>query len=209
MKLIVHFLLLLVGISFASSEETVSPLFIEGYGDEVSYAPGEILKLHTSTTGSSFSVSIARLGLKTEPLHTGTNIPGGVAAIPENASSAGCGWPVSYEFEIPVHWKSGYYRVVFSTQDSGGKFVQRGRRTAQSECYFVLRSSDPGSSSKILLQLATNTYNAYNNWGGSSLYGFHGRHGLQGHQVSFHRPPPFPLFEMGTGFREVGGKRGL
>jgi hypothetical protein len=39
-----------------------------------------------------------------------------------------------------------------------------------------------------LLQLATNTYNAYNNWGGGSLYGFHGRAGLQGHRVSFDRP---------------------
>ena len=34
-----------------------------------------------------------------------------------------------------------------------------------------------------------NTYNAYNNWGGSSLYGYHGRAKLQGNQVSFNRPP--------------------
>jgi hypothetical protein len=39
-----------------------------------------------------------------------------------------------------------------------------------------------------LLQLSTNTYNAYNNWGGSSLYAFHGRANLQGHRVSFDRP---------------------
>ena len=31
----------------------------------------------------------------------------------------------------------------------------------------------------ILLELSTNTYNAYTNWGGSSLYAYHGRAGLQ------------------------------
>src|SRR5690606_13244515 len=51
---------------------------------------------------------------------------------------------------------------------------------------------------KILLQLATNTYNAYNNWGGFSLYAYNGRNGNQGHRVSFERPPAslFPLWEQ-------------
>src|SRR5690606_25867094 len=62
-------------------------------------------------------------------------------------------------------------------------------RTAEGNCYFVLRPEKPGSSSKILLQLATHTYNAYNNWGGFSLYGYHGRGGNQGHRVSYERPP--------------------
>jgi hypothetical protein len=53
----------------------------------------------------------------------------------------------------------------------------------------VLRSATPGRDAKILLQLATNTYNAYNNWGGTSLYAYNGRGGLQGNRVSFERPP--------------------
>jgi len=31
---------------------------------------------------------------------------------------------------------------------------------------FVLRPADPGKQSKVLLQIATNTYHAYTNWGG-------------------------------------------
>ena len=54
--------------------------------------------------------------------------------------------------------------------------------------FFVVRAAQPGHNTKILIQLATNSYNAYNNWGGFSLYAFHGRSNLQGHRVSFNRP---------------------
>jgi hypothetical protein len=74
-------------------------------------------------------------------------------------------------------------------RDGGGKFIQRNARTAEGSCYFVLRSADPGKASKILLQLSTHTYNAYTNWGGFSLYAYHGRGGNQGHRVSYERPP--------------------
>jgi hypothetical protein len=53
---------------------------------------------------------------------------------------------------------------------------------------FVVRSANPGEDARILLQLSTNTYNAYTNWGGHSLYSYHDRDGLQGHRVSFDRP---------------------
>ncbi len=66
--------------------------------------------------------------------------------------------------------------------------TQRGRRTAESDLYFVVRPKSPGSTSKILLQLSANTYNAYNNWGGFSLYAYNGRAKNQGSRVSFHRP---------------------
>jgi hypothetical protein len=52
----------------------------------------------------------------------------------------------------------------------------------------VLRAADPGRNSPILLQLATNTYNAYTNWGGYSLYAYNGRDKVQGRRVSFDRP---------------------
>lgn len=40
-----------------------------------------------------------------------------------------------------------------------------------------------------MLQLSTHTYDDYNNWGGFSLYGYHARSGIQGHEVSYARPP--------------------
>jgi hypothetical protein len=48
-----------------------------------------------------------------------------------------------------------------------------------------MRAQQPGKRAKILLQLCTNTYNAYNQWGGASLYG--GPKGVVT-RVSFERP---------------------
>ncbi|MCR9296304.1 MAG: hypothetical protein NXI32_26635, partial [bacterium] len=76
--------------------------------------------------------------------------------------------------------------------------VEKGEQSASSTLFFVVRESQPGSRSKILLQLATNTYNAYTNWGGHSLYGYHDRDGIQGHRVSFDRPLT-SLFERWEG----------
>ena len=99
---------------------------------------------------------------------------------------------------VPAEWKSGYYSAVFKVSDGGGKFVGRNRRTAEMESFFIVRPSSFDKGVKILLQMATNTYNAYNNWGGSSLYAYHGRANLQGHRVSFQRPQSslFPNWEQ-------------
>ena len=187
-KFIVSFLTVFISLN-SIAEETVPPLYIEGYPSEISCAPGDTLKLHVSTTGAQYSVKIERLGAVPKTVHQESGIAGKSFPVPESASTKGCGWPVSYQWELPAALQSGYYRVWFSTSDKGGKYIQRNLRTAESGCYFVVRPTSPGKDTKILLQLSTNTYNAYNNWGGSSLYGFHGRGGLQGHQVSFHRPP--------------------
>ncbi len=165
------------------------PLFIEGYAGRVSYAPGEELTLHVSTSVPKFTLEITRLGAKPHVVHTQADVVGQESPIPENASSHGCQWPASFRLTIPETWTSGYYQVALKAADNGGKFVQRNRRTAESSCFFIVRPQTPGKQTAILLQLATNTYNAYNNWGGSSLYAYNGRANLQGHRVSFQRPP--------------------
>lgn len=164
-------------------------LYVEGYTNQVSYAPGEGVVLHVSTTAPTYQLTISRVGAETREVYTKPDLPGAPHPIPEHASSQGCGWPESHRFAIPADWDSGYYLVRFAVSDGGGQFVARGRRTAESQAFFIVRPREPGTKSKILLQLSTNTYNAYNNWGGSSLYAYHGRGNLQGHRVSFLRPP--------------------
>lgn len=165
-------------------------IFIEGYAGRQSYAPGDEVTFHVSTTVPAFSARIARWGASMDWVWTNaTPIPGKEYPVPEDASSHGCRWPEAFRIRIPADWKSGYYHVLLRAEDGGGKFTGRGRRTAESSCFFVVRSAAPGTDSKILLQLSVNTYNAYNNWGGFSLYAYHGRGGNQGHRVSFERPP--------------------
>ncbi|MEZ5324170.1 MAG: DUF6605 domain-containing protein [Verrucomicrobiales bacterium] len=117
---------------------------------------------------------------------------------------------VSVTVPIPVEWRSGYYQVTLRIRDNGGKYVRRNARTAEASCYFVLREA-PGIAepSPILIQLSTNTYNAYNNWGGFSLYGFHGRGGNQGHRVSFLRPPSSLFSNWEQGFVEWVEREGI
>ena len=125
---------------------------VEGYTGMVSYAPGEELTLHVSTAAPTFSFEIARLGAKSESVLKKDAIPGAKHPTPENASSYGCGWPASLKLPIPADWNSGYYHVTLSAGES------------KSSCYFVLRESpDALEPAPILLELATNTYNAYNN----------------------------------------------
>jgi len=175
--------------SLAADTSDPRPLFIEGYPGKISCKPGEEVPLHVSTTAQKFTVEIARLGARRDVVFTKADVAGRESPIPENASSHGCSWPALLTVPVPADWKSGYYEVTLRAEDRGGTYVERGRRTVESTCFFIVRSATPGAKSKTLIQLSTNTYNAYNNWGGFSLYAYNGRAGVQGHRVSFHRPP--------------------
>lgn len=162
-------------------------MFVEGYTDQLSYRAGEQVRFHVATSAGEYALEVARIGAEREVMWRQDRLPGAAHPVPEDASSNGCGWPVSCALEVPDDWRSGYYEFVLRVEDQGGKFVRRGQRTAESRGFFIVRPTGP-TDARILLQLATNTYNAYNNWGGYSLYGYHGRGGLQGHRVSFDRP---------------------
>ena len=130
--------------------------------------------------------------MKREEVLSESELSGSLHPVPETAASHGCGWPAAHSFTVPESWRSGFYEVTLSVEDGGGTFTHRGKRTAESVLSFVVRAAAPGSASKVLLQLSTNSYAAYNNWGGFSVYGYHGINGVQGHRASFDRP-------MGTG----------
>jgi hypothetical protein len=182
------FTLFLVVLIFSIEIVAQDEFYVEGYPDRLSYLPGETIYFHLSTTEERCTMKIFRLGLEEKQVWSSDSIKASAYRVPENASSHGCNWPAAFGLEIPDDWTSGYYEARMTVSDRGGKFVQRNMRTAQGTLFFVVRNAQPGVRTKILLQLATNTYNAYNNWGGSSLYGFHGRANLQGHRVSFERP---------------------
>jgi hypothetical protein len=172
----------------ATPQRDPRPLFVEGYPNQLSYQPGEEVAFHVSTSAEEYSLKIVRLGAQPQTVLEKEGLAGTEYAVPANASSHGCDWPVSFRLKVPSDWSSGYYEVRLSVQDDGGDFIRRNRRTAEGSLSFVVRSAHPGRDTKILLQLSTNTYNAYNNWGGHSLYSYHDRDGLQGHRVSFARP---------------------
>jgi len=163
------------------------PCFVEGYAGRLSVVPGEEVPFHVSSSAGTFSVEVIRIGATNETVWRRGDVPGRIHGVPDDASSQGCRWPEAFRVPVPPEWRSGYYQARFRVEDHGGGYTHRGRRTAESDAWFVVRAR-PGRQSRILLQLASNTYNAYNNWGGFSVYAFNGRGGNQGHRVSFGRP---------------------
>jgi hypothetical protein len=154
---------------------------IEGYTDQMSYLPGEDVKFHISALADSVDVQIDRLGAEPKTVWKKQGVPTLRHPIPPDASSRGCKWPETFRLTIPADWPSGYYEARMIPTGGEGK-------TNMGSVFFVVRSANPGKNTKILLQLSTNTYNAYTNWGGYSLYSYHGRHKVQGRRVSFDRP---------------------
>lgn len=185
------------GANVAWGGEDASPLSVEGYAGQLSYQAGDVIELHVSTPAPRYDLEIARLGMNTEVVLSQSGLAGSAHPIPENASSHGCRWPVAHRIKVPADWRSGYYNVRLRVSDGGGQFVARNRRTAETDIFFVVRPQRPAAEASILLQLSTNTYNAYNNWGGFSLYAYHALNKVQGNRVSFDRPPAsqFALWE--------------
>jgi hypothetical protein len=79
--------------------------------------------------------------------------------VPANADRDGCGWPVALQVEVGRDWESGYYDIVL-TDTAGGEAH-----------HFVCVKPPAGQrGSSALMVLATNTYQAYNYFGGANAY---------------------------------------
>jgi hypothetical protein len=164
----------------AQPKKTDRPL-IEGYTDQLSYAPGDEVKLHVSCEAGYFEFQIFRVGAQRTAASTRVRVPADSHDIPKDASANGCRWPSATTVKIPPSWRPGYYEIA--TMNAGKE-----DKAATASAFFVIRPKEPGKNAKMLIQLATNTYNAYTNWGGYSLYAYHGKHKVQGRRVSFDRP---------------------
>lgn len=171
--------LLATSLAPADQMQPASP-FLSGYVNQQSCLPGEEISFHLSGSGEAVQLVIERLGALNQNVFEASDIPCAIHPIPDRASSHGCNWPAAYTMQIPADWKSGCYAATFT--------MKAGEKNIRSVVLFVVRAAEPGKNSRILLQLATNTWNAYTNWGGHSLYSYHDRDGLQGHRVSFDRP---------------------
>ncbi|MDX6412412.1 MAG: hypothetical protein QOE91_1928, partial [Gaiellaceae bacterium] len=84
-------------------------------------------------------------------------------------------WSVSATITTSASWVSGVYLIRLVREDTG----------ADASVLFVLR--DDGRASDLLYGVPINTYEAYNNYGGKSLYDFNSTGGRAA-KVSFNRP---------------------
>jgi hypothetical protein len=160
----------------------------EVYASVTDALPGETVDLHVSTQPASmYRVLIYRLGW-----YGGVGarqvacIPGcsegklgATQPVPgvEPDGRVAADWPVTGSFKVDPSWVSGYYLVRVLLL--GG--TQEG---ASATTYVIVNAPKP---SHALVQVPANTWQAYNNWGGKSLYPF-SFDGKRGRRVSFNRP---------------------
>lgn len=173
----------LAGVAQADQVRPGSP-YVFAYVGKQSAAPGEEIGLHLSGNVGTVRIIVTRIGAQNQVVLDQNGIQIQEHPIPDRASSHGCNWPAAYQIKALDDWKSGYYTVRVIAEGDSPEAPPK----AEAQQYFVLRAKQPGSTSKILLQMCTNTYNAYTNWGGHSFYAYHDRDGLQGHRCSFDRP---------------------
>jgi hypothetical protein len=105
------------------------------------------------------SCSVVRIGAAETKVHEQSGIRARRHEVPEHAYRDGCDWPDTFAVDVGADWPSGYYRVR----------LHAGEHSA--EHFFVVRSANPGADARHVLVLSTNTYQAYNSWGGLNLYG--------------------------------------
>ncbi|GJD21711.1 hypothetical protein RIVM261_066670 [Rivularia sp. IAM M-261] len=161
---------------------------IEGYASLTSVNRGDEIKLFVKTKDPAYTIELYRMGWyggkggrAVAPAVFRKAVKQPAPIIDEATGLIECDWKDPYILKIPNNiddpsqWASGFYLAKLTGSRSG----------KQSYIIFVVR--DDGRPSDILFQSSVTTYQAYNNWGGMSLYRWNSR-GKQASKVSFNRP---------------------
>jgi hypothetical protein len=187
-----------------SLTETAKPYKrIEGFASEVSVLPGQTVHFHISTAPAArYRIELYRLGwyrgagarfLACIPAGCHRDRKGKARHHPRPARATGlvrAPWPVTDSFRFPKGAVSGYVlaRLVLTS----------GRARGEVTYVPLIVRALPSRRSKILVQASVNTWQAYNNWGGKSLYAFNSTNQIAANHVSFSRPTGVPLqWEIG------------
>lgn len=135
---------------------------IEGYTPKVSYLPKEVLELKVHSPSPRFSVDFIRFGAEERVLRTISNIPGQKQNYPTYAYRNGLNWKTSLRFTIPRDWKTGLYGARLYDGTGNDFYIS----------FNLKRPLDPAlpKRKRIAVLSSTNTWQAYNTWGGASLY---------------------------------------
>jgi hypothetical protein len=156
---------------------------IEGFASLTSVNRGEDINIFVNTTDPTYVMELFRMGwyggaggrAVTDPIiRTGTKQP--TPSPDPTTHLVECQWNDPYQLHIPnssdpTDWASGVYLVKLTGGASG----------KQNYIIFVVR--DDARSSDLLFQSSVTTFEAYNNWGGWSLYTQ-----PRAYMVSFDRP---------------------
>jgi hypothetical protein len=159
-----------------------APKDVEGYADQASVRPGQPVTLRVSTTASGFTVSAYRVGWyggdQARLVWRSGRITGSRQPAPDI---------VSPTRTVQAHWQPSL--TVATTGWPEGAYLLRldAENHAQRWIPLIVRSAS--AHGRVLLMHGTATWQAYNTWGGISLYeGEDGSYAARALKVSFDRP---------------------
>lgn len=155
---------------------------IEGFADRVSVVPGEPVRLFVSTVASSYVVTAFRIGAyrgsDALAVWTSPRQPGHVQAPPvirRPTNTVVAPWSPSLTVTTEG-WAPGDYLLRLDGDNSAQQYVPLTVRT-------------PANEGRVVVINAVTTWQAYNQWGGYSLYkGPDGRREDRSRAVTFDRP---------------------
>jgi hypothetical protein len=164
----------------------LQPDALSGYGSRISINHGDSIDFYVTTTSASVTIDIYRTGwyggVGARKMTSLGTFPGQHQAIPNPDKVTGivaCNWNKTATLTVPATWTSGAYLAKLTDSNGDKSFI-----------FFVVR--DDGGHEAIDFQTSVTTYEAYNTWGGTSLYNnltngsiFSGPHATK---VSFDRP---------------------
>ena len=161
---------------------------IQGFGTDISVNVGQTITFKVKTDANAYTIEIYRIGYYggmgarlITTLQPTAKLPQSQPACLSDASTGlvDCGnWAASGSWQVPSNATSGIYFAHLVRSDTGG----------DSHIVFVVRND--ASHSAILFQTSDESWQAYNGYGGKSLYGPDDVFDLtnRAYKVSYNRP---------------------
>jgi len=161
---------------------------IQGFATDISVNRGERVDFKVKTDAADYRLDIYRLGYyagngarRVATVQPSAPLPQTQPGCANNASTGliDCGnWAVSASWQVPATAVSGIYLA---------KLVRESGPPGASHVVFIVRDDD--GASDVLFQTSDTTWQAYNRYGGNSLYsGGPGTNPGRAYKVSYNRP---------------------
>lgn len=179
-------------------DDGAGDLTIQGFATDISVNVGGTISFKVNTNAKAYALNIYRIGYyggsgarQVATVSPSVSLPQTQPACLADATTnlLDCGnWSVSASWQVPSSAVSGLYVVDLVRSDTGGT----------SQMFFVVRNDT--SHSDILYSTSDETWQAYNDYGGHSLYGSAGVFDLfnRAFKVSYNRPYDTRAFEDWT-----------
>ncbi len=135
----------------------INESIIEGYTDKISYLSGEDIKIYLSSKQADVKISLIVHCLEQQVIATTQISNAQEQHYTQCSFQDGCDWKMSAVLKIPNNINAGYASILIENEE--GSF----------HIPIILKTD---VKNDILCIASTNTWHAYNGWGGGSFYSY-------------------------------------